>query len=55
VFNYLNSLDFHEPSDLYELNKLMGINNSNKIRTEPIYVSVNKSVGDLRKEYYARC
>jgi len=51
VFNYLNSLDFHEPPDLYELNKLMGINDG--LRTEPIYVSVNKSIGDLRKECYA--
>ena len=51
MFNYLNSLDFHEPPDLYKLNEIMGINNG--LRTEPIYVSTNKSVSDLRKEYYA--
>ena len=50
VFNYLNSLDFHEPPDLYKLNKLMGINNG--LRTEPIYVSVNNVMLDATDRHF---
>ena len=50
VFNYLNKLDFHEPPDLYTLNKLMGINNG--LRTENVYVSVNNIMLDANDRHF---
>lgn len=50
VFDYLSQLDFHEPPDLYKLNKLMKINDG--LRTIPVYVSVNDHMLDAFDRHF---